>query len=294
MEEEDKSEFSLSSDDNKENSSNRNTVINAENITMKFDLSPEKIDNFKEYAIKYVKRDIKVEKFVALRDVSFQVEKGDRLGIIGLNGAGKSTLLKIIAGVMKPTEGKIEVKGKIAPLLELGAGFDPNYTGKENIFLNGAILGFSREYLEEKYDEIAEFSELGRFLDIPIKNYSSGMRTKLGFSIATIVQPDILILDEVLSVGDARFRKKSAKKIKSLFASGATVIIVSHSIRQIKNMCDKVLWLEEGQVIMHGDAKEVCDAYSENVDIEEEEERHKRLIRYHRRHEYFQKKRLSD
>lgn len=241
-------------------------VISAEHITMKFDMSPEKIDNIKEYVIKWLKRDIKREEFLALDDVSFTLNKGDRLGLIGLNGAGKSTLLKIIAGVMKPTSGNISVSGKIAPLLELGAGFDPNYTGRENIYLNGAILGYSKEFLETRYDEIAEFSELGHFLEIPIKNYSSGMRSKLGFSIATIVEPDILILDEVLSVGDAKFRKKSGDKIKSLFDSGVTVLLVSHSINQIRDLCNKVIWLEKGKIIMSGDADEVCDAYLKSVE----------------------------
>ncbi|MCK9152241.1 ABC transporter ATP-binding protein [Methanobacterium alcaliphilum] len=241
-------------------------VIKAEHVTMKFDMSPEKIDNLKEYVIKWIKRDIKKEEFIALDDVSFSLNKGDRLGLIGLNGAGKSTLLKIIAGVMKPTSGNISVSGKIAPLLELGAGFDPNYTGNENIFLNGAILGYSKEFLEEKYDEIAEFSELGRFLKIPIKNYSSGMRSKLGFSIATIVEPDILILDEVLSVGDAKFRRKSGDKIRSLFDSGVTVLLVSHSITQVRELCNKVIWLENGKIVMSGDADEVCDAYMKSVE----------------------------
>lgn len=243
----------------------KKTVIKAKNITMKFELNPEKIDNFKEYFIKAIKRDIKNQEFLALDDVSFELEKGDRLGLIGLNGAGKSTLLKIIAGVMKPTKGKLSVSGKIAPLLELGAGFDPNYTGKENIFLNGSILGYSKEFIEERYEEIAEFSELGRFLDVPIKNYSSGMKSKLGFSIATIVNPDILILDEVLSVGDAKFRKKSGDKIKSLFESGVTVLLVSHSINQVRDLCNKAIWLEKGKIIMSGNAKDVCDAYEETV-----------------------------
>ncbi|GAB4318070.1 MAG: ABC transporter ATP-binding protein [Methanobacteriaceae archaeon] len=249
----------------KSKKSNDKVVIRAENITMKFDLHPEKIDNIKEYVIKWLKREIKSEEFIALDNISFTLNKGDRLGLIGLNGAGKSTLLKIVAGVMKPTSGKISVSGKIAPLLELGAGFDPNYAGKENIFLNGAILGYSKEFIESKYDEIAEFSELGRFLDVPIKNYSSGMRSKLGFSIATIVEPDILILDEILSVGDAKFRKKSGEKIKSLFNSGVTVLLVSHSINQVRELCNKVIWLENGRIKMSGNAQEVCDAYLESV-----------------------------
>jgi len=253
------------SQSDKSNTKSDKVVINAEHLTMKFDMNPEKIDNIKEYIIKWIKRDIKTEEFRAVDDVSFKLNKGDRMGLIGLNGAGKSTLLKIIAGVMKPTSGKITVSGNIAPLLELGAGFDPNYSGRENIFLNGAILGYSKDFLKSKYDEIAEFSELGRFLEIPIKNYSSGMRSKLGFSIATIVEPDILILDEVLSVGDAKFRNKSGDKIKSLFNSGVTVLLVSHSINQVRELCNKVIWLENGKIVMSGDADEVCDAYLESV-----------------------------
>ena len=246
-------------------SDNENVAIKTEDITMKFSLNHEKVDNFKEYFIKFIRREIKQRSFLALRDVSFTLYKGDRLGLIGLNGAGKSTLLKIIAGVMKPTKGSINVDGRIAPLLELGAGFDPNYTGKENIFLNGSILGYSKEFIENKYDEIAEFSELGHFLDVPIKNYSSGMKSKLGFSIATIVEPDILILDEVLSVGDAKFRRKSGDKIKSLFESGVTVLLVSHSIGQVRELCNRAIWLEKGKIVMEGNANDVCDAYEESI-----------------------------
>ncbi|MDR0911610.1 MAG: ABC transporter ATP-binding protein [Methanobrevibacter sp.] len=240
-------------------------VIDAKNLSMLFELSPEKIDNIKEYAIKKIKREVKKEPFLALDDVSFKVRKGERLGILGLNGAGKSTLLKIVSGVMKPTKGKIKVKGKIAPLLELGGGFDPNYTGRENIFLNGSILGFSRSFLEEHYDEIAEFSELGRFLDVPLKNYSSGMKAKLGFAVSTMVNPDILILDEVLSVGDAKFKKKSRKKMEELFNSGVTIVMVSHSLGDIRKICDKALWLEKGKIVDYGDAKEICDAYKKST-----------------------------
>ena len=246
-------------------SKDENLAIKVEDVRMEFSLNLEKIDNIKEYFIKFIKREIKQQKFLALDNISFSLEKGDRLGIIGLNGAGKSTLLKIIAGVMKPTEGSVEVNGKIAPLLELGAGFDPNYTGKENIFLNGSILGYSKEFIQEKYDEIAEFSELGRFLDIPIKNYSSGMKSKLGFSVATIVEPDILILDEVLSVGDVKFRKKSGDKIKSLFESGVTVLLVSHSIGQVRDLCNRAIWLENGKIVMEGSADDVCNAYEDSV-----------------------------
>ncbi len=240
------------------------TVIKVDNIGMEFNLSAEKVDNLKEYVIKFLKRELLFQEFWALKNVSFEVEKGDRVGIIGLNGAGKSTLLKIISGVMKPSQGTVEIKGRIVPLLELGAGFDNDYTGKENIFLNGAILGYSKEFLEEKYDEIVEFSEIKQFINVPIKNYSSGMRARLGFSIATMVEPDILVLDEVLSVGDSKFREKSENRIMSLFDKGITVLFVSHSIDQVKKLCNKAIWLEKGEIKMQGDVEEVCDAYEES------------------------------
>ena len=242
---------------------NENAVIRVYNVGMEFKLSKEKVNNLKEFVIKFLKRQLSYSEFWALKNISFEVEKGDRWGIIGLNGAGKSTLLKIVSGVMKPTEGSVEIKGKIVPLLELGAGFDPSYTGKENIFLNGAMLGLSKEFLEEKYEEIVEFSEIRKFIDVPLKNYSSGMRARLGFSIATTIKPEILVLDEVLSVGDAKFKKKSENKIISLFNEGITVLFVSHSIEQVKKLCNKAIWLEKGETVMMGDAKEVCEAYEE-------------------------------
>ena len=248
---------------------NENAVIRVDNVGMKFKLSKEKVNNLKEFVIKFLKRQLSYSEFWALKNISFEVEKGDRWGIIGLNGAGKSTLLKIVSGVMKPTEGSVEIKGKIVPLLELGAGFDPSYTGKENIFLNGAMLGLSKEFLEEKYEEIVDFSEIRKFIDVPLKNYSSGMRARLGFSIATTIKPEILILDEVLSVGDAKFKKKSENKIISLFNEGITVLFVSHSIEQVKKLCNKAIWLENGETVMMGDAKEVCEAYEEICESEE-------------------------
>jgi ABC-type polysaccharide/polyol phosphate transport system ATPase subunit len=232
---------------------------------MLFNLSQEKVDNLKEYVIKLLKRELLFQEFWALRDVSFEVQKGERWGIIGLNGAGKSTLLRIVSGVMKPTEGSIEIRGRVAPLLALGAGFDANYTGKENIFLYGAVLGYSKEFIEEKYDEIVEFSEIEEFMDVPLKNYSTGMKARLGFSVATLVEPEILILDEVLSVGDAKFRKKSERRILDLFDKGITVLFVSHSIAQVKRLCNKALWLEKGKVVMKGDAEEVCNQYAESL-----------------------------
>ncbi|MBR7060237.1 MAG: ABC transporter ATP-binding protein [Eubacterium sp.] len=243
----------------------RETVIKVEHLSMKFNLNKEKVDNLKEYMIRLVKGKIEYEKFVALNDINFEIKRGDRLAILGFNGAGKSTLLKAIVGVYKPTEGTITKKGVIAPLLELGAGFDPNYTGRENIYLYGAILGYSHEYIEDKIDEIIAFSELGHFIEVPVKNYSSGMRARLGFSIATAVDPDILILDEVLSVGDAKFRKKSLAKVKSMFDKGVTVLFVSHSIEQVKAVCNSAILLEKGNIIAQGDVNEVAELYEEKT-----------------------------
>ena len=242
-----------------------NTVIKVENVKMKFNLSKERTDNLKEYVIKFLKRELHYEPFWALKGVSFEVNKGDKFGIIGLNGAGKSTLLKNIAGVMKPTEGKVWVKGSMVPLLEMGAGFDPDYSGRENIFLKGALLGYTRRFLEEKFDEIVEFSELEEFIDVPLKNYSSGMKARLAFSIATMVEPEILIVDEVLSVGDTKFQRKSREKMQSLLNEDATVLFVSHSTQQVKNICKRAIWLHQGELIAEGSAEEVCDLYEKWV-----------------------------
>lgn len=240
-------------------------AIVVDNVSMKFNLSKEKVDSLKEYIIKAIKREIQYNEFWALKNVSFTVEKGDRVGILGLNGAGKSTLLKVIAGVFNPTEGTVTKNGKIVPLLELGAGFDQQYTGRENIYLYGAMLGYSKAFIDEKFDEILEFSELKEFIDVPVKNYSSGMKSRLGFSIATIVSPKILILDEVLSVGDAKFRKKSEKKIMDMFDSGVTVLFVSHSLEQVKRLCNKAMILEKGQLIAYGDIKKVAAKYEKMI-----------------------------
>ncbi len=240
-------------------------AVKVENVSVMFNLNKEKVDNVKEYFIKLITRKLKFTEFWALQDVSFTIEKGERLGVLGFNGAGKSTLLKTVAGVLKPTKGSVEVEGVIAPLLELGAGFDSNYTGKENIFLYGATMGYSRKYIEERYDEIVAFSELGDFINVPIKNYSSGMRARLGFSIATAVEPEVLILDEVLSVGDAKFKAKSEKKVKSMFAKGVTVLFVSHNTPQVRRLCDKAIILDHGKIIASGEVNEVCDKYDELV-----------------------------
>ena len=243
---------------------NQEVAIEVDNVSMEFEMPQEKVDNLKEYCIKWAKRELKPKtNFKALNDLSFTINKGERVGIIGFNGAGKSTLLKVLSGVFKPTKGKVYTAGKIAPLLELGAGFDHNYSGRENVFLNGAILGYSKEFLLSKYDEIVEFSELGDFMEIPIKNYSSGMNAKLGFSVATVVEPDILILDEILSVGDVKFQKKSGDKLKSMMGSGVTVLLVSHSTAKIRELCTRAIWLDKGKLIMDGNVDYVCDAYIE-------------------------------
>lgn len=238
------------------------TLIEVNNVGMEFDLSEERTDNFKEYFIKFLKRELKHKEFWALRNISFTVKRGEKVGIIGSNGAGKSTLLKLISGVLMPTEGEIILNGELIPLLELGSGFDGDYTGRENIFLNGSLLGYSKKYLESKYDEIVEFSEIWDFIDVPTKNYSSGMKARLAFSIATTVQPEILILDEVLSVGDTKFQEKSRKRIESLLDGQVTLLFVSHSIDQVKKMCNKAVWIEKGKMIMQGKAEDVCDAYA--------------------------------
>ena len=241
-------------------------VLKVEHVGMKFNLSQEKVDDLKDYVIKLLKHQISYNEFWALKDINFTLNKGDRLGILGLNGAGKSTLLKVISGVYKPTEGKVIRHGKVVPLLELGAGFDQQYTGKENIFLYGTVLGYTKGYLEEKYDEIVEFSELGKFIDVPIKNYSSGMKSKLGFSIATIANPDILILDEVLSVGDAKFRKKSEAKIMQLMEGGTTVLFVSHSLAQVRRICDRAMILDHGTLKAIGGIDEISNQYEAMIE----------------------------
>ena len=242
-------------------------VIKVNNVSMEYKLSQDKIDTLKEFFIRTIKRNKgKTKTITALKNISFEIPKGDRVGIIGFNGAGKSTLLKLLSRVYEPSEGTIETKGKIAPLLELGAGFDQNYSGKANIFLNGAFLGYSEDFIKEKYDEIVEFSELGDAINYHVKTYSSGMRAKLGFSIATIVEPDILIIDEILSVGDIKFRRKSSDKIRSLINSGITVLLVSHSVGQIRELCNKAIWIDDGELKMMGEVNKVCDAYVKAAD----------------------------
>ena len=240
----------------------RDVMIEVNHLTMEFKVSKDKIDTLKEYVIRTLKRTKKEnEKIRIIDDISFNIYQGERVGILGFNGAGKSTLLRIIAGIYEPTEGEIKINGKIAPLLELSAGFDKNYTGKNNVFLNGALLSMDEKFIKEKYDEIVEFSELGEHINYPVKNYSKGMRAKLGFSIATLINPEILIIDEILAVGDIKFRKKSSEKIKSMMKEGVTVLLVSHSLTQIRQICDRCIWLENGQIYMEGETRKVCDAY---------------------------------
>lgn len=250
----------------KKNNIKEEIVISVNNISMRFNLGIEKGISIKQYIIdtfnpKKRKARRKKEEFYALSNVDFEVKSGEVVGFIGSNGAGKSTLLKVVAGVMKPTKGKVNVKGTICPMIELGAGFDPELTARENIYLNAAILGYSKEFIRSKFEDIVDFSELREFLDVPVKNFSSGMVARLAFSVATIVDPEILIVDEILSVGDLAFQQKSEEKMRSMIGGGTTVLYVSHSLDSIKSLCDKVIWLEHGKVIEIGDAKKVCEHY---------------------------------
>lgn len=250
-----------------------NIAIELKHVSLSFKIGNDKIDNLKEYVIRTINRTKeKKRNFKATDDVSFKIYKGEKVGLIGYNGAGKSTLLKIISGVYTPDEGEVIINGNIAPLLSLGAGFDKNFSGRENIFLNGSILGYNEKFLRSKYDEIVEFSELGDFINFPVKNYSKGMLSKLGFSIATVVDPDILILDEVLGVGDVNFRKKSRERLQSLMESNTTVLFVSHSIGDIRTICQKAIWIEKGKIREIGESNEICDKYlaeAENASSDE-------------------------
>ena len=239
----------------------KETVLTVDNVSVKYRLTEEKVDNLKEYVIRFLKRDLKYKDFLALDGVSFSLEKGDRLAILGSNGAGKSMLLKVIAGVLKQSDGEVTKTGNVVPLLELGAGFDMQYSGAENIYLYGSMLGYPKDFIKAKYDEIVEFADLGEFINMPVKNYSSGMRARLGFAIATVVEPDILILDEVLSVGDAAFKKKSEKKIMDMFDKGTTVLFVSHNEDQVRKLCSKGIVLKRGKLVYSGTANEAMDFY---------------------------------
>jgi ABC-2 type transport system ATP-binding protein/lipopolysaccharide transport system ATP-binding protein len=232
---------------------------------MHFRMPGDRLNSLKEYVIKMIKRKLKFKEFVALDHVSFEVKKGEVVGLVGHNGAGKSTILKVISGILKPTNGEVKIYGNVVPMLELGSGFDMEMTGRENVFLNGAILGYSEAFLKAKYDEIVEFSEIEEFIDVPIRNYSSGMTARLAFAVATVVEPEILIVDEVLAVGDANFQEKSKRRMMELMGGGTTVLFVSHSLPQIREMCDRVVWLDHGKLKMIGDTQQVCDAYEASL-----------------------------
>lgn len=239
----------------------KKTMIEVSDVTMRFRLNNDRILSLKEFVTTVLRGKLQYNNFTALEHVSFTVKKGETLGLIGRNGAGKSTLLKVISGILKPTEGSVTCHGNIVPMLELGSGFDMDLTGRENIFLNGAILGYSEEFLKSKYQEIVDFSELGQFIEVPIRNYSSGMLARLAFSVASVVNPEVLIVDEILSVGDAGFQEKSRKRMLELMGGGTTVLFVSHSLDQIREMCNRAVWLEHGQVKALGRAADICDAY---------------------------------
>ena len=241
--------------------SEKRIMVDVDHVTVRFNLASQKIDNLKEYFIKLVKRELMFQEFLAVKDVSFQIREGEAWGLIGINGSGKSTMLKAISGIMKPYQGKVTVNGSVAPLIELGAGFDMECTARENIFLNGCVLGHSQKFMEAHFDEIVQFAEIEKFLDSPMKNYSSGMKARLGFSVATMVKPDILIVDEVLAVGDYKFRQKCEKRMKELLDGGTTLLYVSHNIDEVKRLCDHVVWLDHGVARMIGDVETVCEAY---------------------------------
>ncbi len=240
-------------------------MVDVDHVTIRFNLCSQNIDNLKEYFIKFIKKELMFQEFLAVKDVSFQVRAGEAWGLIGTNGSGKSTMLKAISGILKPYKGSITINGSVAPLIELGAGFDQELTARENIFLNGCVLGHSEKFMREHFEEIVDFAEIRDFLDSPLKNYSSGMKARLGFSIATMVKPDILIVDEILSVGDYKFRQKCEKRMKELLDGGTTLLFVSHSIEEVKRLCDHALWIDKGVARMQGEAIAVCDAYMQEM-----------------------------
>ncbi|MBR1391659.1 MAG: ABC transporter ATP-binding protein [Lachnospiraceae bacterium] len=240
---------------------NESYIIDVSDATVRFNMASEKVDNLKEYVIKLIKRELMFQEFLALKDVDLKIKKGEAWALIGTNGAGKSTLLKLICGILKPYKGTVKVHGTMSPLIELGAGFDGELTARENIFLNGALLGNSEQYMKEHFAEIVDFAELWDFLDMPIKNYSSGMSARLGFAVATMTKPDILICDEVLAVGDYKFQKKCEARMKDMLSQGTTLLYVSHSMETVRKLCDHVLWLNKGEVKMSGEAGPICDAY---------------------------------
>ena len=240
---------------------NEEYVVDVEDLTIRFNLASEKVDNLKEYVIKMIKHELMFQEFLALKHVNLKVKSGEAWGLIGTNGSGKSTLLKACCGILKPYTGTVTTRGKIAPLIELGAGFDMNMTARENVFLNGTVLGHSRKFMEEHFNEIIDFAELQDFLDVPIKNFSSGMQARLGFAIATMVRPDILVVDEILSVGDYQFQQKRYKRMEEMLSNGTTLLYVSHDVKSVRKLCDHAIWLDKGDVRMSGLVKEVTDEY---------------------------------
>lgn len=242
-------------------------IIKVDKATVRFNMASERIDNLKEYFVKIVKRELMFEEFLALDGIDFEVKKGESWGLVGSNGAGKSTLLKLICGILKPYRGTVTVRGNISPMIELGAGFDGELTASENIYLNGAVLGYSEEFMRSHYDEIVEFAELWDFMELPIKNYSSGMAARLGFAVATITHPDILIVDEVLAVGDAAFQEKCQMRMKEMLDGGTTLLFVSHATKQVRKLCDHAIWIDKGKQMMTGEVDEVCDAYLGSLNL---------------------------
>ncbi len=240
-------------------------MIDIDDVTVRFNMASEIVDNLKEYFIKLVKHQLMFQEFLAVKDFSLKIKPGEAWGFVGTNGAGKSTMLKLISGILEPYKGKVTVNGTIAPLIELGAGFDMNLTARENIYLNGTLLGHSRKFMDEHFDEIVDFAELWDFLDVPIKNYSSGMQARIAFAIATMVRPDILIVDEVLAVGDFKFQEKCHQRMREMLDGGTTLLLVSHNIDDIKKLCDHAAWIDHGNLVMAGEAAEVCDRYINGV-----------------------------
>ena len=243
-------------------SDNNDIKIKVDDVYIRFNMATQKVDNIKEYVIRLIKRQLMFQEFMALKGISFEVRAGEAWGFVGTNGSGKSTLLKTVSGILKPYKGTVTINGSISPLIELGAGFDGEMTARENVYLNGCVLGYTEKFIDEKFDEIIDFAEVRDFLDVPLKNFSSGMAARLGFAIATTVKPDILICDEVLAVGDFKFQEKCEKRMNELLSGGTTLLFVSHSIDQVKRMCNKAIWIDHGEMKMLGDAKEVCEAYS--------------------------------
>lgn len=243
-------------------------AVSVKSVTVKFNLASEKVETLKEYVVRLLKRKkTRIDEFYALQDVSFEIEKGDSFALLGSNGSGKSTMLKVICGIYRPYKGSVQVDGTIAPMIELGAGFDMELTARENIYLNGCVLGYNREFMNERFQQIVDFAELWEFIDVPVKNFSSGMQARLGFAIATLIKPDILIVDEILAVGDAHFQEKCKQKMSELQSGGTTLILVSHDISQVLKTCKHAAWINKGKLMMMGDAKEVCDVYMENKDL---------------------------